>query len=123
MTATLQFRPLYGAKSVDPFCFLLKIGRITVLLDCGWNERFDLRLLQPLIQVLPQVDLVLLSHPDTQHVGALPYLVAKAGLKAPVYAAAPVAKLGLMFMYDHHTGLNVSWRSICMHCCCINPAS
>jgi hypothetical protein len=34
--------------------------------------------------------------------------VAKGGLKAPVYAAAPVAKLGMMFMYDHHTGLHVS---------------
>jgi cleavage and polyadenylation specificity factor subunit 2 len=58
------------------------------------------------------VDLVLLSHPDTLHVGALPYLVAKGGLKAPVYAAAPVAKLGMMFMYDHHTGLHVSRCSI-----------
>jgi cleavage and polyadenylation specificity factor subunit 2 len=50
MTATLQFRPLYGAKSDDPFCFLLKIGSVTVLLDCGWNEQFDLGLLQPLLQ-------------------------------------------------------------------------
>lgn len=106
MTATLQFRPLYGAESDDPFCFLLKIGSVTVLLDCGWNEQFDLQLLQPLLQAAPDVDLVLLSHPDTRHVGALPYLVAKGGLKAPVYAAAPVAKLGMMFMYDHHASRN-----------------
>lgn len=59
-------------------------------------------------RVLPQVDVVLLSHPDTNHLGALPYLVRKAGLKAPVYAAAPVAKLGPMFMYDHYTSLHVS---------------
>lgn len=59
-------------------------------------------------RVLPAVDLVLLSHPDLYHLGALPYLMCKAGLKAPVYAAAPAAKLGLMFMYDHYTALHVS---------------
>jgi len=58
-------------------------------------------------RVVPDIDLVLLSHPDTWHLGALPYLVGKAGLQAPVYATAPVAKLGPMFMYDHHTSLHV----------------
>lgn len=62
-------------------------------------------------RLLPQVDLVLLSHPDPSHIGALPYLVRKAGLKAPIYAAVPIAKLGMMFMYDSYTSLHVSSRS------------
>lgn len=43
---------------------------------------------------------MLLSHPDPGHLGALPYLVGRCGLRAPVYATAPVHKMGQMFMYD-----------------------
>eukprot|EP00775_Hariotina_reticulata_P011969 gene11969-12112_t len=103
----LTFTPLYGVQSNEPQCYLLRLGNdLTVLLDCGWDEQFDTGLLDPLLRVVPQIDLVLLSHPDTWHLGALPYLVGKAGLQAPVYATAAVAKLGPMFMYDHHTSLH-----------------
>ena len=47
-----------------------------------------------------QIDAVLLSHPDVVHLGALPYVVGKLGLKCPVYATIPVYKMGQMFMYD-----------------------
>ena len=46
---------------------------------------------------------MLLSHPDTAHLGALPYLVGRLGLAAPVYATLPVHKMGQMFLYDHYT--------------------
>jgi Cft2 family RNA processing exonuclease len=55
-----------------------------------------------------QIDAVLLSHSDTSHLGALPYLVGKAGLKVPVYATLPVQKMGHMYMYDHYLGRQVS---------------
>ena len=42
----------------------------------------------------------MLSHPDVNHLGALPYLVGKLGLKCPIYATIPVYKMGQMFMYD-----------------------
>jgi cleavage and polyadenylation specificity factor subunit 2 len=50
---------------------------------------------------ISDIDAVLLSHPDTSHLGALPYLMGKLGLAAPVYATLPVAKLGHLYMYDH----------------------
>lgn len=34
------------------------------------------------------------------HLGALPYLVGKLGLKCPIYATSPIYKMGQMFMYD-----------------------
>ena len=43
---------------------------------------------------------VQLSHSDTYHLGALPYLVGKCGLRCPVYATIPVFKMGQMFLYD-----------------------
>ncbi len=49
---------------------------------------------------LHRIDAVLLSHPDVIHLGALPYLVGKLGLKCPVYATIPIYKMGQMFMYD-----------------------
>jgi cleavage and polyadenylation specificity factor subunit 2 len=43
---------------------------------------------------------VLLSHPDTRHLGALPYLIGRLGCTAPVYATLPVHKMGQMYCYD-----------------------
>lgn len=49
------------------------------------------------------MDYVLLSHPDLRHLGALPYLVGRCGLAAPVYATLPVRRMGSLLLYDHHT--------------------
>ena len=43
---------------------------------------------------------MLLSHSDIKHLGALPYAVAKLGLKAPIYATLPVQKMGQLYLYD-----------------------
>lgn len=43
---------------------------------------------------------MLLSYPDANHLGALPYLVGKLGMNCPIYATIPVYKMGQMFMYD-----------------------
>lgn len=49
---------------------------------------------------MPQIDAVLLTYPDPQHLGALPYLVGKSGMNCRIYATIPVYKMGQMFMYD-----------------------
>lgn len=58
-------------------------------------------------RVASTVDAVLLSHPDTLHLGALPYAVKELGLCAPVYATEPVYRLGLLTMYDHYLSRKV----------------
>lgn len=70
MTVALQFTQLYGthpltaaaaaggtaggasaaATADGPVCCLLRIGPATILLDCGWDENFDLELLEPLLK-------------------------------------------------------------------------
>lgn len=42
----------------------------------------------------------MLSYPDANHLGALPYIVGRLGLNCPIYATIPVYKMGQMFMYD-----------------------
>lgn len=51
-------------------------------------------------RVAPTIDAVLLSHPDTLHLGALPYAMKHLGLSAPVYSTEPVYRLGYLTMYD-----------------------
>jgi hypothetical protein len=53
------FVPIYGQDdSTDALCSLLRIEGVTILLDCGWTEKCDLMLLEPLATVAPLVDLV-----------------------------------------------------------------
>jgi len=100
MTAIIRFTPVYGATEEQPLCYLLEVDDFKILLDCGWDPKFDLDVLKPLTKLVKRVDAVLISHPDIPHLGALPYAVGKLGLTAPVYATIPVYKMGQMFMYD-----------------------
>lgn len=60
----------------------------------GWH------IVSQLCRVAHKVDVVLLSHPDLAHIGALPYAKSKLGLNAQVYGTIPLFKMGQMFMYD-----------------------
>ncbi|KAH7429669.1 hypothetical protein KP509_09G061000 [Ceratopteris richardii] len=101
MGTRVQLTPLSGVYSEGPLCYLLDVDGFRFLLDCGWDDCFKIETLQPLAGVAPSIDAVLLSHPDTLHLGALPYAVKKLGLAAPVYCTLPVNKMGMMYMYDH----------------------
>nr|CAD1821014.1 unnamed protein product [Ananas comosus var. bracteatus] len=102
MGTSVQVTPLCGVYGENPLCYLLSIDGFNFLMDCGWNDLFDLNLLQPLSRVASKVDAVLLSHPDVLHLGALPYAMKHLGLSAPVYSTEPVYRLGLLTMYDHY---------------------
>uniref|UniRef100_A0A8R1DV18 Cleavage and polyadenylation specificity factor subunit 2 n=1 Tax=Caenorhabditis japonica TaxID=281687 RepID=A0A8R1DV18_CAEJA len=100
MTSIIKLQVFSGAKDEGPLCYLLQVDGDYILLDCGWDERFDLRYFDELRPFIPKISAVLISHPDPLHLGGLPYLVAKCGLTAPVYATVPVYKMGQMFIYD-----------------------
>lgn len=48
-----------------------------------------------------QVDAVLISHLDVAHLGALPWLIGKHSLTAPVYGTLPIQRMGRLAMTDH----------------------
>lgn len=84
-------------------CYLLEIDEACILLDCGWDESFDTRILPPirdLKKLAARIDAVLLTHCDLMHLGALPYLVKECNLRAKVFATLPVQKMGQLTMYD-----------------------
>lgn len=100
MTSIIKFTPLCGAHDENPLCYLLEVDEFRILLDCGWNSDFDVSLLKPLARVAPRINLVLISHPDLAHIGALPYAFSKLGLRAPVLATMPIHRMAQMFFYD-----------------------
>ncbi len=96
------FQPLYGAQADGPICYVLETDSVTILLDCGWDETFDTNIIEPLRTVAPTVDLILISHGDLHHVGALPYVMKHFDFKKspPVYMTIPVQRLGEMCLLD-----------------------
>ncbi|XP_058779158.1 cleavage and polyadenylation specificity factor subunit 2-like isoform X2 [Vicia villosa] len=100
MGTSVQVTPLCGVYNENPLSYLVSIDGFNLLIDCGWNDHFDRTLLDPLSRVASTIDAVLLSHPDTLHLGALPYAMKKLGLSAPVYSTEPVYRMGLLTMYD-----------------------
>ncbi|KAL0341048.1 UNVERIFIED_CONTAM: Cleavage and polyadenylation specificity factor subunit [Sesamum radiatum] len=102
MGTSVQVKPLCGVYNENPLSYLVSVDGFNFLIDCGWNDHFDTSLLEPLSRVASTVDAVLLSHPDTLHLGALPYAMKQFGLCAPVFATEPVYRLGLLTMYDHY---------------------
>ncbi|CAH0389357.1 unnamed protein product [Bemisia tabaci] len=100
MTSIIRLQALSGAMDESPHCYILQVDNFVFLLDCGWNENFDMTFMNELKRHVSHIDAVLITYPDPLHLGALPYLVGKCNLNCPVYATIPVYKMGQMFMYD-----------------------
>ncbi|XP_063387739.1 probable cleavage and polyadenylation specificity factor subunit 2 [Cydia fagiglandana] len=100
MTSIIKLHCLSGAGDETPPCYVLQVDEFKFLLDCGWDEKFDMEFIKELKRHVNSIDAVLLSHSDPMHLGALPYAVGKLGLNCPIYATLPVYKMGQMFMYD-----------------------
>lgn len=114
----VSYVPLYGAQGDGPaVCGLLRVGGATILLDCGWDDRLDPALLAPLLgengqdeddenesagarALVDTVDAVLLSHATPAHSGALPYLVGRRGMRAPVLCTLSTARMAALAAYD-----------------------
>ena len=88
-----SFTPL----SENSYGSVLKIKDVTILLDCGCDIDLDVA---HIAAVAKDIDLVLISHHDLRHCGALAAAKARHGLRAPVYATTPAIKMGLLTMYE-----------------------
>jgi len=106
MGVSLQYEPLYGVNSSERcISSILTIDGFSILLDCGWDSAFDTASIEALTQRASSINAVLLSYPDIPHLGALPYLVGRCGMAAPVISTLPIRRMGLMFMYDTYQSI------------------
>ncbi|VEL17799.1 unnamed protein product [Protopolystoma xenopodis] len=99
-TSIIKLRAFSGSCDGGPPCYLLQVDEFYCLLDCGFCEDFESPYVKEVSKWVDHIDAVLLSHQSLRHLGLLPYLVGKCGLKCPVYATTPVYKMGQMFLYD-----------------------
>jgi hypothetical protein len=53
---SVRFVPLYGLRGSGPLSFFLQLGDFNLLLDCGWDDFYDTALLEPLLEVIQQID-------------------------------------------------------------------
>lgn len=100
MTSIIKLTCLSGGQDCSPSCYLLQIDQFKCLLDCGWDEKFTLSIVDEIGKHFRTLDAILLNYPEPRHVGALPYLVKKYGVPCPIYATRPVTLMGQMFMTD-----------------------
>lgn len=101
-SSQLQFTVLYGSHSSSSaaVCYLLEISGVKILLDCGWDSNYDPALLEPLERIADKIQLVLISHADLEHMGALAYAYKNFSLKAQCWCTKPVLKFGHLNLYD-----------------------
>lgn len=41
MTSIIKLQALSGAMDESSPCYILQVDEVRILLDCGWDERFD----------------------------------------------------------------------------------
>lgn len=59
MTSIIKLHCLSGAGDESPPCYVLQIDEFKFLLDCGWDEKFDMDFIKELKRYAFQVMFVL----------------------------------------------------------------
>ncbi|OCT50367.1 putative cleavage and polyadenylylation specificity factor [Cladophialophora carrionii] len=98
------FTPLLGSQSNSRASqSILELdGDIRILVDVGWDERFDTRQLAEIEKHVSTLSFILLTHATTSHLGAYAHCCKHIPLftQIPVYATAPVIAFGRTLLQD-----------------------
>lgn len=87
---------LHGAS-----CHLLILdNRTHILLDCGINANLDFSQYRLHEKILSKVQIILLTHPSLEYLGALPFLLEEFKIEPRVYATQPVIILGPLNIHE-----------------------
>lgn len=102
-----NFTPLAGARTTSRASqSLLELdGGVKILVDVGWDERFDTRQLASIEKHVSTLSFILLTHATISHLGAFAHCSKHIPLfsQIPVYATAPVVAFGRTLLQDLYT--------------------
>lgn len=62
MTSIIKFHCLSGAGNESPPCYVLQIDEFKFLLDCGWDEKFDMDFIKELKRYYFEVMLLMFGY-------------------------------------------------------------
>ncbi|MEN9507964.1 MAG: hypothetical protein RLZZ621_527 [Gemmatimonadota bacterium] len=91
-----------AAQEVTGSCHILRVGKRTVLLDCGLfqGRRSESRAKNAKLPVpVDEIDAIVLSHAHIDHAGRLPYLVAE-GYRNSIWATSATRDLCAIMLAD-----------------------
>ncbi|KAL6249976.1 hypothetical protein RBB50_002277 [Rhinocladiella similis] len=98
------FTPLLGAQSNSRASqSVLELdGGVKILVDVGWDERFDTRQLVEIEKHASTLSFILLTHATTSHIGAFAHCCKHIPIfsQIPVYATPPVIAFGRTLLQD-----------------------
>ncbi|KAK8793429.1 hypothetical protein WA158_004788 [Blastocystis sp. Blastoise] len=100
MPSSIHYTSLYGTTPNGPMCSLLEIDDINILLDCGWDELFNVTVLKPLESLAKKIDIILISFPDLQHSGAIPYIYKHYGCKARIFITRAASNISYYYFEE-----------------------
>ena len=96
--------PLSGAQSNSRASqSILELdGGVKILVDAGWDEKFDPRQLSEIEKHTSTLSFIILTHATTSHIGAFAHCCKHIPLfiQIPVYATAPVIAFGRTLLQD-----------------------
>ena len=69
MTSIIRFEAISGVLNESPPSYILQVDEFRFLLDCGLDEMMSETYLNQLAKHVKQIDAVLISYPDSQHLG------------------------------------------------------
>ena len=109
----MQLQFCGAAQEVTGSCYLLVVGGVQFLVDCGMHqgdERDEARNFEAFAFDPRAIAFVLLTHAHIDHSGLLPRLVAK-GFGGPIYATAATADLAEIMLLDsaHIQEMEAEW--------------
>lgn len=106
------FTPLLGSQSgTRASQSILELdGGVKVLVDVGWDERFDPRQLAEIEKNVSALSFIILTHATTSHLGAFAHCCKHIPLftQIPVYATAPVIAFGRTLLQDLYSSTPVA---------------
>lgn len=105
------FQPLSDTVArAFQFLITLDVNNATILVDCGWDKSLSEKTLSKLIEAIPDIDLILLTHGTVSHTGAFCYLRHKyPQFRAiPAYATLPVIRMSQMMSLELYQSAGLS---------------
>ena len=107
---SFEIIPILTLSQDKAISTLIKINKLNLLFDCGWNDSFsdDIRKKYDNFISKNQPDIILLSNNCLSYFGGFPYimtLLENLQKKIQIYSTTPIAKLGIYEMVDTYIGL------------------